>query len=104
MPGRLFMLITVTVAFGVLSAIAVADVGYFGIIEPHFRSWGAAQVFWDLVIVAVLAVIWMVNDARGRGMNPWPYVALTIAAGSFGPLLYLIVRELRSPVREPLPA
>ncbi len=104
MTARLLMLITVTVAFGVLSAIAVADVGYFGIIEPHFKSWGAAQVFWDLVIVLVLAVIWMVNDARGRGLNPWPYVVLTFAAGSFGPLLYLIVRELRSTAREPLPA
>ena len=104
MPGRLVMLIAVTVAFGALTAIAIADVGYFGIIEPHFKSWGAAQVFWDLVIVAVLAIIWMVNDAKSRDMNPWPFVALTLAAGSFGPLLYLILREVRSRGRKRLPA
>lgn len=95
MSGRLSALIAVTAAFGVLSTIALVDVGYIGIIKPHFRSWGAAQVFTDLVIVAVLVVGWMINDARGRGVNPWPYVALTVVAGSFGPLLYLIVRELR---------
>ncbi len=95
MSGRLFVLIVVTAAFGVLTTIALVDVGYWGIIEPHFKSWGAAQVFWDLVIVAVLAVIWVVRDARARGANPWPFVLLTLVGGSFGPLLYLIVRELR---------
>jgi len=81
MSGKLAMLFTVTAAFGVLSTIAILDVGYFGIIEPHFKSWGAAQVFTDLVIVAVLAIIWMVNDARSRGVNPWPYVAFTLIGG-----------------------
>lgn len=104
MPGKFLLLVAVTAAFGVLSAIAVVDVGYFGIIEPHFKSWGAAQVFTDLVIVAVLAMVWMVNDARGRSMNPWPFVALTLVGGSFGLLAYLIARELRSPARRPLPA
>ena len=101
MSGRLLMLMGVTVAFGALSTIALVDVGYVGIIEPPFKNWAAAQVFWDLVIVAVLATIWMVQDARGRGMNPWPFVVLTLVAGSFGPLIYLIIRELRSPVRSP---
>jgi Terpene cyclase DEP1 len=106
---KLFLLGMVTLGFGVLAAIALADVGYWGIIEPHFKSWGAAQVFFDLVILAVLGVIWMVRDARARGANPWPFVLVTFAAGSFGPLLYLIVRELRTQDRgsargdEPLP-
>ncbi len=101
MSGKVFVLVAVTAAFGVLTAIALADVGPWGIVEPHFKSWGAAQVFWDLVIIAVLAVIWMVRDARARGVNPWPFVLLTLIAGSFGPLLYLIVRELRSPAGRP---
>ena len=101
MSNRLAGLVLVTIAFGALTAVALLDVGYWGIIEPHFKSWGAAQVFVDLVIVCLLAVIWMVKDAPSRGMNPWPFVALTFVAGSFGPLAYLIVRELREGARQP---
>ena len=101
MSAKFLGLLTVTAAFAVLSAIALVDVGYFGIIEPQLESWGAGQVLVDLVIVAGLAMLWMVNDSRERGINPWPYVVLTLVAGSFGPLAYLIVRELRSPTRQP---
>lgn len=96
MSGRLMLLLVVIVGFGVLSALAVLDVGYFGIIEPHFRSWGGAQVFFDLVILAILACIWMGNDARERGLPAWPFILVTLVLGSFGPLLYLVARELRS--------
>ena len=47
MTVRLVVLIVVLAAFGVLSTLALMDVGYFGILEPHFRSWGGAQVFAD---------------------------------------------------------
>ena len=96
MSVRLFALITVVIAFGALTAMALLDVGYFGILEPHFRSWGGAQVFVDLVIVCLLACIWMVNDAPSRGLNAWPFVLITLVAGSFGPLMYLVFREWRS--------
>ncbi len=95
MSVRLIALLVVIVAFGVLTAIALFDVGFFGIIEPHFQAWGAGQVFADLVIVAALACFWMVADARERKLNAWPFVALTLVAGSFGPLFYLVLRELR---------
>lgn len=94
MNKRFAMLAAVTGGFGVLTAVALAEAGYWGILEPHFRSWGGAQVFADLVILAVLAMLWMVRDARRRGARVWPYVVLTLAAGSFGPLLYLAAREI----------
>ncbi len=93
MNGRFATLGVVIGGFGALTAVALADAGYWGILEPHIRSWGGAQVFVDLVILAVLAMIWMVRDARRRGARAWPYVVLTLAAGSFGPLLYLAARE-----------
>jgi len=96
MSGRLIVLFSVIAGFAVLTTLALMDVGYLGILEPHFRSWGAGQVFADLVILAVLACTWMVKDAPERGMPAWPFIVLTFAAGSFGPLLYLVVRELRS--------
>ena len=104
MSTRLIALAAVVVGFAVLSALALMDVGYFGIIEPHFRSWGAAQVFTDLVILAVLACVWMVGDARERGLSVWPFIAITLVAGSFGPLLYLVARERRSTARRPTSA
>ena len=99
MYTRLVLLIVVIALFGVLTALALMDVGFFGIIAPHFQSWGGGQVLADLVIMAILSCIWMVNDARARGGNAWPFVAITLVAGSFGPLLYLVLRELRSGAR-----
>jgi hypothetical protein len=95
MSLRLLALLLVIVLFGALTAVAIADVGILGIFRPHFQAWGPAQVFADLVILGVLACFWIVGDARSRGTNPWPFVVLTLLAGSFGPLGYLVARELR---------
>ena len=104
MSSRLITLVVVIVGFGALSALALMDVGYFGILQPHFRSWGGAQVFTDLVILAVLSCVWMVKDAHERGLSAWPFITITLVAGSFGPLLYLVVRELRSTAGRPASA
>ena len=96
MSARLLVLVLVILAFGALSTLALMDVGYFGILAPHFQSWGGAQVFTDLVILAVLACVWMIGDARARGLSAWPFIAITLFLGSFGPLLYLVVREMRA--------
>jgi len=95
MSIRLVTLLVVIVLFGALTVVALLDVGYLGIVRPHFQAWGPAQVLADLVILAVLSCVWMVGDARARGTNPWPFVLLTLVAGSFGPLFYLVARELR---------
>lgn len=104
MSVRLIVLVAVIGGFALLTALALMDVGYFGILKPHFLSWGAGQVFADLVIALVLACIWMVNDAPERGLSAWPFIAITLVIGSFGPLLYLVVRELRSSERHPVSA
>jgi len=100
MSNRSIMLLLVIAAFGALSVLALQDVGYFGIIAPHFQSWGGAQVFADLTILAVLFCIWMVRDARRRGVAAWPFILMTVFLGSFGPLLYLVTRELRAPAEQ----
>ncbi|MES1991661.1 MAG: DUF2834 domain-containing protein [Pseudomonadota bacterium] len=97
MSGRFFALIAIIAAFGTLSALALLETGYIGIFTMHMQSWAGLQVLADLVIVCLLAMIWMVHDARARGVTVWPFLVMTLALGSFGPLLYLVMRELRAP-------
>lgn len=93
MPARRIALWLTIILFGMLTVAALVDVGYLGIVRPHFQSWGAAQVLADLTILGVLACAWMIADAPGRGVKAWPFVLLTLLAGSFGPLAYLVIRE-----------
>ncbi len=64
-----------------------------GLLLAGMANPGALQILADVVIVCCLAIAWMVQDARDRGVAVWPYVLITLTAGSFGPLLYLIRRE-----------
>ncbi|KAE9643398.1 DUF2834 domain-containing protein [Pseudomonas sp. PB103] len=57
-----------------------------------------AQVVIDLYLLATLAGIWMVKDAKSRGHSSWsvlPYLLLTAVFVSIGPLLYLVVRGVQ---------
>ncbi|NTV34228.1 MAG: DUF2834 domain-containing protein [Deltaproteobacteria bacterium] len=85
------LLILTLVAFSVLSAMAVWHHGYWGIFELQFKSFAGAQVLADLVIALVLFLIWMWRDAKVTRRNPWPWIVLTLAAGSFGALIYLLL-------------
>lgn len=55
----------------------------------------AAAFVTDLLFVVVTALIWMVVEAKKRGMkNSWLYVVLTFLFGLAGPLpLFLYNRE-----------
>ena len=87
------IIVTVLVLFGALTAAALWYHGFWGIIAPHFQSFGAGQVFSDLVIALTLVMVWMWQDAKRLGRNPWPWIVATLAAGSFGPLVYLLTRD-----------
>lgn len=89
---RTLLIITILL-FGALTVAALWQHGYWGIIAPHFQSFGGGQVFADLVIALTLAMVWMWRDAKATGRNPWPWILVTLAAGSFGPLLYLLTRK-----------
>lgn len=95
MNGRFLLLVVVTIAFGALTVKALLEGGLAGILAVPLGSWSGAQIFVDLVIVGLMACVWMVQDAPRQGMRAWPFVALTLLAGSFGPLVYLMVREGR---------
>ncbi|MBU6436867.1 MAG: DUF2834 domain-containing protein [Betaproteobacteria bacterium] len=81
----------VLIAFSVLSAEALWQHGYLGLWRQGFVNLASLQLLADLLIVSLLAVAWMWRDARRCGRNPWPYALITLAAGSFGTLLYLLL-------------
>jgi hypothetical protein len=97
------VLLLVTAAFGAFSLYAMWQVGYVGLWTGQFATAGTLQVLIDLVIVCALAAGWMIRDARSKGRVVWPYVAITLAAGSFGPLLYLLLapRSVRAAAGAP---
>lgn len=86
------VLLIILAPFSLVTAFALWEVGYVGIFTASLANWGTAQVLCDLVVTSLLAMMWMVNDARSRGLNAWPFVLVTLLAGSFGPLLYLLKR------------
>ena len=87
------LLILTLLLFGALSAVALWQHGYWGIIAPHFQSFGGGQVLADLVIALTLVSVWMWHDAKAAGRNPWPWIAATLVVGSLSPLLYLLTRK-----------
>ena len=87
------LLVIVLILFGALSAVALWQHGFWGIVAPHFQSFGAGQVFADLVIALTLVMVWMWHDAKATGRNAWPWIAATLLVGSFSPLVYLLTRK-----------
>ena len=91
------LIVLVLIPFSALSLLALWQHGYWGLFAPAFQSTASAQVLVDLVIALTLFMVWMWRDARSSGRTVWPYVAITLAAGVFGPLLYLVTRKPPAP-------
>lgn len=79
--------------FGALTGVAIAQDGLLGIFKSITGSYGSLQIFVDLVIALVLIMVWMWHDAQKNGRRIWPWLLLTLAAGAFGPLLYLLTQK-----------
>lgn len=92
MNAKQIGLSVVLVDFFALTAYAVYQYGYVGFFELMVGNAATAAAFADLVIALSLIIAWMVRDARARGISAVPYVVLTLALGSVGPLAYLIRR------------
>jgi hypothetical protein len=93
--NRLLLLVA-TLAFAALSIVVVAEHGVVGIFLHQFQNLAGWQVLTDLTIALGLFLAWMWHDARSAGRNPWPWLVLTVVAGSFGPLIYLVTTHGRS--------
>ena len=87
----------VLAGFLTLSVYAVASHGMAGLIRTATGNAVAVMLTVDLCLALTMAMVWMWRDARDRGVSPLPYVLVTLAAGSAGPLLYLIRRAGTAP-------
>lgn len=86
------VLFLILAAFGAFSTYVMWEVGYLGIWQAGMASPGAWQVLVDLVVMSFIALGFIWRDARLTGRTVWPFALLTVAAGSFGPLLYLLLK------------
>ena len=97
----------VLAAFSVLTAYALLEYGYVGFFREVISNLASVTLMVDLVISLTIILVYLGNDANERGVSAVPYLLLTLAFGSVGPLLYLIRRlgnhdvnrELSRPVR-----
>ena len=76
-------------------AAALWQVGYLELFTQQFANYGTKQILADLVIAVFLCMYWLWIDTKKSHRNPWPWMLLSLLAGSFGPLLYLITRKAR---------
>jgi hypothetical protein len=81
----------VLMAFADLNAYVLWQHGFAGFWQLATANSATVAVMVDLVIALSFVVVWMWRDARRRGVGLAPYLALTAALGSVGPLLYLVV-------------
>ena len=91
---RRWLLLPALLAFTGVSAWALFEHGYLALWRLPFQDSGTLQMFCDLAVGMLLVSVWMVRDARKRQVRVAPFLVLTVAAGSLGPLLYLLRLEV----------
>lgn len=83
-------------AFGAYSLYVIWQLGYFGLWAALMSTIAGWQIVLDLWILSVLLLGFLWRDARANSRRFWPYALLTLTAGSFGPLLYLLLAPRRA--------
>jgi len=82
----------VLAGFSMLTGYALFMYGYIGFFRELTSNAATVTLLADLVISLTIILVYLGNDARERGISALPYLLLTLALGSVGPLLYLIRR------------
>lgn len=85
---------------------AMNAVGFSNTFAAMFENPISRLMVLELGIAFTMVGFGIWRDARERGLNAVPYLALTVLAGPVGPLLYLIRRDApqhttTEPVRQP---
>lgn len=89
-----FLLAAVLIDFLALTGYAVWEHGLIGVFEMAFTNTATTLLAVDLLLALGAACFWMHADAKRRGESAVPFIVLTAATGSAGPLAYLIKRSI----------
>ena len=87
------VLILITIPFTLLTAYAGYQFGLIGIFLQGLKDSATQQILADLFICAGFFIVWLKQDAKRMNRNFYFWTMLTLIAGSFGPLLYLLTRK-----------
>jgi cytochrome bd-type quinol oxidase subunit 2 len=90
MPWLKPVLWVVALVFSAFSLWVLLQIGYLGILRGGFANLGSLQITVDLVIACVIGAGFIARDCRAQGRAWWPWVVLTLIAGSIGLLAYLL--------------
>ena len=101
MKLKQILLALVLIDFTAFTGYVLYEFG-LGWIEVALSNTVSTLLFVDLCIALTMVMVWMVGDAREKGITVWPYIVATLFAGSVGTLAYLIRRD-RAPSREHRP-
>lgn len=93
MNRKQILLSLVFLDFLALNAWVVAEHGYIGAFATILSTLPGILVFVDLTLALGMVMAWMWTDARKHGLTVAPYLLVTLALGSLGPLAYLVRRE-----------
>jgi uncharacterized protein DUF2834 len=83
------LIAVVALAYVAVCGYAMELYGYLGVIRLATANAGALTVSVDLAIALTMVLVWVAQDARKRKISALPYLLVTLAFGSLGPLIYL---------------
>ena len=78
-------------AFIGFSAVTIAQQGLLGFVPNHTQDLWGIQVWYDLVIVVIVALVFIVPRAKAAGMNVLPWV-LAVGCSASIALLPMVAR------------
>ncbi|MCE8554474.1 hypothetical protein KBY29_09165 [Ruegeria pomeroyi] len=84
LPGLWRLPAVVSAAFLVYSLWTVASEGPLGFWDNHVQNLWGLQVWLDLLIAVGIGFALLAREARALGMNPAPWLVLTLCTGCIG--------------------
>lgn len=70
--------------FGAFTAVQIGQEGVIGFFINHTQNLTGLQVWWDLVMCAMIALFFIAPRARAAGMNVVPWALLVGSTASIG--------------------
>jgi hypothetical protein len=70
--------------FGAFTAVQIGQEGVVGFYTNHTQNLTGLQVWWDLIMCAIIALFFIAPRARAAGMNVVPWALFVASTASIG--------------------